>query len=240
MPSFFSIGFQDFRSLTIGSLHSLHNHIIVVILRVLVFISYVLSNILLKSYYYKFFSEWSLIETIWSIVPVFILIILVFPSIRVLYQAEETINTPRYSIKIVAHQWYWTYISPYIGGLFYSSPLGSSSFSEYDSIIESSDSYPRLLGITNFLYLPFYTPVRFLITSRDVIHSFAVPSLGLKVDALPGRINQLFTTPSRFGVFFGQCSEICGSNHSFIPIGLKVCSSSDYTDIHDSFYLENF
>lgn len=98
--------------------------------------------------------------------------------------------------------------------------------------------FPRLLGCSSDFFVPVNTTSRLLITSTDVIHSFALPSLGLKVDALPGRINQLFMNPSRVGSFFGQCSEICGSNHSFMPIRIKVCALSDYDRVRKSYLLD--
>lgn len=97
---------------------------------------------------------------------------------------------------------------------------------------------PRLLACSSRLSLPSNSTVRFLITSRDVIHSFSVPSLGLKVDAVPGRVNQLYSRPSRIGLYFGQCSEICGSNHSFMPIEVKICSNFDYSLITENYLLE--
>jgi heme/copper-type cytochrome/quinol oxidase subunit 2 len=121
----------------------------------------------------------------------------------------------------------------------------SDSFSgsyEYDSILEEfsfDGDFPRLLGCSSDFYIPVNTTSRLLITSTDVIHAFAVPSLGLKVDALPGRINQLFSNPSRVGSFFGQCSEICGSNHSFIPISVKVCGLLDFDEVGKSYLLDN-
>lgn len=115
----------------------------------------------------------------------------------------------------------------------FSFSYGPSNFSfyEYDSLLEGysfSLDFPRLLGCSSDLLLPLDSSCRFLISSTDVIHSFALPSLGIKVDALPGRINQLFVNPSRLGWFYGQCSEICGSNHSFMPISVKVLGLSDY------------
>jgi len=113
---------------------------------------------------------------------------------------------------------------------------------EYDSLLERYDSldlqFPRLLGCSSDLYIPVNTTSRLLITSTDVIHSFALPSLGLKVDALPGRINQLFSNPSRVGSFYGQCSEICGSNHSFMPIRVKVCRVFNFDNVSKFFILE--
>lgn len=113
------------------------------------------------------------------------------------------------------------------------------SFFEFDSMIdEESSVIPRLLTCSSDFYLPVNSTSRLLITSTDVIHAFALPTLGLKVDALPGRINQLFTNPSRVGLYYGQCSEICGSNHSFMPIRLKVCSLRDYDEVSKSYLLD--
>ena len=105
-------------------------------------------------------------------------------------------------------------------------------------MLEDGPLFPRLLGVRERLVLPFIYTRRLLISSTDVIHSFAVPSIGLKVDALPGRINQLFVVPLRLGVFFGQCSEICGSNHSFMPISVKVVTFEDYAYISDILLLD--
>lgn len=107
-------------------------------------------------------------------------------------------------------------------------------------MLDPGDDSPRLLGVSSFLSIPVNSTSRFLITSTDVIHSFAVPALGLKVDALPGRINQLYSNPSRVGVFFGQCSEICGSNHSFMPIGVSVSGLGDYDQNTKSLLLDIF
>lgn len=115
------------------------------------------------------------------------------------------------------------------------------SFYEMDSFIEPSEEggyAPRLLGCRGDLFLPVNTTARLLISSTDVIHSFAVPSLGLKVDALPGRINQLFTNPARVGAFYGQCSEICGSNHSFMPISVKVGTLKDYDAVCTNYLID--
>jgi len=133
-------------------------------------------------------------------------------------------------------------VSPFFKNLrFISSENKILSYFEYDSIMEEFSiliDRPRLLNCSSSLFLPINTTSRLLITSTDVIHSFALPSLGLKVDALPGRINQLFSNPSRVGVFFGQCSEICGSNHSFMPIILKVCDLKNFDLVRKLFLLE--
>lgn len=238
MPRWLVLGFQDRASISIGELSCLHDHVMTIMLRVIIFITYVMCYLIFNSRYYKFLSEGTFVETVWSMIPAFLLIILVLPSMKVLYMIED-IKSPVLSFKIVAHQWYWSYIVPlYKNFSFY---LNSSNFSfyEFDSIIEEGSSeVPRLLTCSSDFFLPVNTTSRLLITSTDVIHSFALPSLGLKVDALPGRINQLFSNPSRVGLYFGQCSEICGSNHSFIPISLKVCSVSDYDNVSKSYLLD--
>lgn len=240
MPTWFSFGFQDRRSISIGELVFLHDHIIVIILIIIFLIFYIIFYLVLNSRYYKFLSEGTFIETVWSIIPAFLLFFLVIPSMQVLYFMED-IKNPSFSIKVVAHQWYWTYICPLFNNLSFKLSNSDSVFSlyEYDSMLDEDFSMsPRLLSSSSDLYIPVNTVTRFLITSTDVIHSFAIPSLGLKVDAVPGRINQLFSNPSRVGSFFGQCSEICGSNHSFMPISIKVCGNGDFNKVSSSYFLD--
>lgn len=221
-----------------GELSCLHDHVIAIIFRVIIFITYIIVYILINTTYYKFLSEGTFIETIWSIIPAFLLIILVLPSMKVLYIIED-IKSPVFTFKIVAHQWYWSYIVPLFKNFSFSLNTRNFSFFEFDSMIdEESSVIPRLLTCSSDFYLPVNSTSRLLITSTDVIHAFALPTLGLKVDALPGRINQLFTNPSRVGLYYGQCSEICGSNHSFMPIRLKVCSLRDYDEVSKSYLLD--
>lgn len=235
MPSWICLNFQDSRSFSIGELRIFHDHVVVVISGIIILIIYIMLYILNTVKFYKNLSEGTLIETVWSIVPAFLLIILVIPSMKVLYLIED-IKMSSLRFKVIAHQWYWSYVVPLYKN--FSFKLNNSIFSnyEYDSLIETDLNSPRLLGCRSSLFIPLNRVSRFLISSTDVIHSFAVPSLGIKVDALPGRINQLFTNPSRLGRFYGQCSEICGSNHSFIPIRIKVVSLGDF-DKYSKFYL---
>lgn len=179
---------------------------------------------------YKFISEGTLIETIWSIVPAILLIALVIPSIKILYLVED-IKSPKLSIKIIAHQWYWSFIYPNTKNLPLSSINQNKIITELDRTMNTEDSNLRLIEASRDLFIPVITRRRLLITSTDVIHAFAIPSLGLKVDAVPGRIRQLFSNPSRLGQFFGQCSEICGSNHSFIPIRVKITPLKEFRKI---------
>lgn len=235
MPTWIGLGFQDSRCFLIRELVYLHDHIIVIMSIVLIVVFYLFFLIFFFSSYYKFLSEGTIIEVVWSVIPAFLLILLVFPSVKVLYLMED-IKSPVFRVKVVAHQWYWTYIVPFYMNLGLRLDGGLRFGYEYDSIMENIDSRedfvnPRLLGCRNELYFSEGVVTRLLIRSADVIHCFALPRLGLKVDALPGRINQLFVNPRRLGVFYGECSEICGSNHSFIPILVKVCEYEDYLSV---------
>lgn len=237
MTRWIIISFQDSCSFTIIELSLFHDYILSILIGIVVIITYILFYIIFNKNFYKNLSERTKIEIIWSVVPVFILIILVIPSIKVLYLIED-IKTPSLNFKIVAHQWYWSYIVPFFKRYFYKINRKEYFFHEFDSIIEN-EKIPRLLNCDKRLIIPYKTNSRFLLFSTDVIHSFRIPSIGLKVDALPGRINQLFVNPSRIGIFFGQCSEICGANHSFIPISIKVVDIKTYDNITKNFLLEN-
>jgi len=240
MPRWLALNFQDSRSSRMGELSCLHDHVMTIMFSVTILITYIIFYLLFNTKYYKFLSEGTFIETIWSMVPAFLLVILVLPSMKVLYMIED-IKSPVLTFKIVAHQWYWRYVVPLFKNFSYQLEGVNSGTYEFDSILEEyrdSSDFPRLLGCSSDFYIPVNTTSRLLITSTDVIHSFALPSLGLKVDALPGRINQLFSNPSRVGGFFGQCSEICGSNHSFIPIRVKICGLSDFDLVRKTYLLD--
>lgn len=241
MPRILALGFQDRCSSAMGELFCLHDHVITIMFSVIILISYIMFYMLINIGFYKHLSEGTFIETIWSIIPAFLLIILVLPSIKVLYMVED-VKSPLFTFKIVAHQWYWTYITPLYKNFIYSEVNVPHFSFEYDSMLDDSiefSYFPRLIGCSSDFFLPVNITSRLLITSTDVIHSFALPSVGLKVDALPGRINQLFCNPSRVGLFYGQCSEICGSNHSFMPIRVKVCSLKDFDYLIGSVCLDS-
>lgn len=152
------------------------------------------------------------LELFWTIVPSFVLIFIGLPSIRLLYLLDE-VYTPAITLKTIGHQWYWSYE--------YSDFLNA----EFDSYIipsgESTEEIFRLLDVDNRTVIPINAQVRTLITAADVLHSWTVPSLGVKADAVPGRLNQVNFYSNRPGLFFGQCSEICGANHRFIPIVIE-------------------
>jgi cytochrome c oxidase subunit 2 len=166
------------------------------------------------------------LEVIWTVLPAFVLLAIALPSFTLLYAMDEVID-PSLTLKALGHQWYWSYN--------YTSPFSKSgilSTHSFDSYPLSEDSLPRgglrLLDVDKPTVLPSLTHVRVLVTSDDVLHSWRVPALGVKVDAVPGRLNQLALYARREGVFYGQCSELCGVNHGFMPIAVRVVSLKEY------------
>lgn len=159
------------------------------------------------------------IEIIWTVIPVIILIIIAIPSFKILYYMDKEPQADM-TVKIVGYQWYWQYQYPDNGNF------------EFDSyMIKDEDLKPgqlRLLEVDNRLVLPIDTNVRILITSNDVIHSWAVPSFGIKTDAIPGRVNETWVRIREPGTYFGQCSEICGVGHGFMPIAVQAVSKQEF------------
>jgi cytochrome c oxidase subunit 2 len=161
----------------------------------------------------------TLIEVIWTVVPVLILVTIAVPSFRLLFYQ---LNTPQadVTVKATGKQWFWSYSYP------------DSKF-EFDSLmVQAKDlkpGQPRLLAVDNEIVVPVNKIVRILTTGADVIHSFAVPAFGIKIDAVPGRINETWFKAEREGMYYGQCSELCGKDHAFMPIAVRVVSDTEYT-----------
>ena len=229
-PEPWQIGFQDRAAPGFTGIVELHNTIFFYLVVISVGVFWVLGSII---YYYnsskspivhKYLNHGTLIELIWTVTPALILIAIAFPSFRLLYLLDEVIS-PTITIKVVGHQWYWSYeYSDYINV--------SGESIEFDSyMIPDSDlelGQFRLLDVDNKVVIPTDTHIRLIVTGADVIHSFAVPSLGLKIDAVPGRLNQTSMLAERTGTFYGQCSEICGVYHGFMPIAIEAVSIQDY------------
>lgn len=182
-------------------------------------VRFVIGSLFFNKFTNRFLLENQPIEIIWTIFPALILIFIALPSLRLLYLLDET-NNPRLTLKAIGHQWYWSY------------EYSDFSQVEFDSYIvptnELSSSQFRLLDVDNRTVLPFNTQIRVLVRSRDVIHSWTVPALGVKSDAIPGRLNQIRFYMRRPGLFFGQCSEICGANHRFIPIVIERTTTKSF------------
>lgn len=209
----FQIGLQDATSPIIEELINFHDHALIIVFLISSLVLYVISAILTTKLTHTSTIDAQAVETIWTILPAIILVIIALPSLRILYIIDE-INNPTLTIKTVGHQWYWSY-----------------EYTDYDElnfdsyIVPTSELKPgdlRLLEVDNRAVLPIEITIRVLVTSEDVLHSWAVPSLGLKTDAIPGRLNQTTLLATRPGLYYGQCSEICGSNHSFMPIVLEL------------------
>lgn len=184
-----------------------------------VFISYILISIIINNFTNIKLYEGQLIELIWTIIPALILIFIALPSLRALYLLDE-VKTPAITIKTIGHQWYWSYeYSDFPQVEFDSYIIPSQDINEIDL---------RLLEVDNRTVIPFNTQIRLLVSAADVIHSWTIPSLGIKVDAIPGRLNQLRIFCLRPGLLYGQCSEICGANHRFMPIVLEAVSPKDF------------
>lgn len=164
------------------------------------------------------------LEVIWTFIPVFVLILIAIPSFALLYAIDE-LSEPVLTVKVVGHQWYWSYEYPDTdawGYTNYSKPIVFDSYMIPEA--DLSLGQIRLLEVDRELVLPTHTRIRVVVTATDVIHSWAVPSLGVKMDCLPGRLNQVSLYIKREGVFYGQCSELCGVNHGFMPIAVKAVS----------------
>ena len=162
------------------------------------------------------FTHSTIIEIVWTIIPSLILIMIAIPSFALLYTIDEVIS-PQYTVKVIGHQWYWSYENTdYLHNLDFFINKGFDSFMLPEDELLYKEL--RLLEVDSILVLPIYTHVRVVVTAADVLHSWAVPSLGVKIDAVPGRLNQTTVYIKRPGIYYGQCSEICGVNHGYMPI----------------------
>uniref|UniRef100_A0AAU6QDK8 Cytochrome c oxidase subunit 2 n=1 Tax=Aspidophiura sp. TaxID=3135528 RepID=A0AAU6QDK8_9ECHI len=220
MSSPLQITFQDAASYTMTQFSWFHYYSMFYIVFIIVLILYGLSLLFIYAPNHWKFTEKQEVELCWTISPGFILLALAIPSINLLYYIDEGTN-PDVTVKTIGHQWYWTY------------EIWDDKRVEVDSYMVHLDDIsqvglPRLLEVDNRLVLPYNTDIRVITASTDVIHAWCVPSLGFKLDAVPGRLNQTYIFINRSGIFYGQCSEICGSNHSFMPIVVESVSRPDF------------
>ena len=213
------LNFQEGVSVVIELLNYFHDFLIVITLLILTFVTYMLIYVRFSPYCDKYTIDSHFLETIWTILPMFILLLIAFPSLYLLYLIED-ISTPSLTVKVVGHQWYWEYQ--------YTNSWLNYSFDSYIVYSLNDSALLYNLDVDNRLILPTKCSVLFLVTSSDVIHAWTVPSLGIKCDAIPGRLNYLTSSTMYSGVYYGQCREICGSNHSFIPIVLEFVPADSY------------
>lgn len=230
-PTSWQISFQEPATPVMEGIINLHHEIFFYLIVIFSLVGWMLFRTLVK--YNESsnpkpnrFSHHTILEVVWTLLPAVVLISISVPSFALLYAMDEVID-PAITVKAIGHQWYWSY------------EYSDYSTSEEDSIVFDSYMVPesdleegqlRLLEVDNRMVVPVNTHIRVIATSTDVIHSWAVPSLGVKIDAIPGRLNQVSLFVERPGVYYGQCSEICGVNHAFMPIVVEAVELDSYLD----------
>ncbi len=218
------LSFQNPATDLMGSVVGLHNVILIVMSLITVFVLFLLFYVS-----FRFSAKRNpipstrthntVVEVLWTAIPIVILVVLAIPSFKLLYQQEKSENYDM-TVKVIGHQWYWEYEYPDHGDFYF------ESYMIQDEDLKEGDL--RLLTVDNPLVIPANKNVQILITAGDVLHSWAVPSMGLKTDAVPGRLNETWVNVKEPGIYRGQCSEICGSGHGFMPVVVKVLSEREF------------
>jgi cytochrome c oxidase subunit 2 len=220
----YALGFQDPASNYMIAMIELHDYIMFYLIIIFTLVSWIFLSALLPSQdHLKYLSHGNLIEVIWTFCPMCILWLIGLPSLKLLYIMDEILN-PEISVKAIAAQWFWQYS--------YGDYSQDNQGITFDSFMIAEDDLNigdfRQLTVDNALILPINTCIRLIVTSMDVIHSFAVPSLGVKIDAMPGRLNTIGFAINRPTVLYGQCSELCGVLHDSMPIQINAVSIENY------------
>lgn len=213
--------FQEPASPLIEQLYFFHDHALLILTLVTTLVGYAIIKLTVNKYTCRNLLESQQIEIIWTILPAIVLVFLALPSLRLLYLLDE-VRDPLITFKTVGHQWYWRYeYSDFIN-------------LEFDSYIVPAEELKsgefRCLEVDHRAVLPAGCNVRAIVTAADVLHSWTIPKLGVKLDAVPGRLNQVNFLIKRPGVYYGQCSEICGTNHSFMPIVIEAVDLDSFID----------
>nr|UYI31649.1 cytochrome c oxidase subunit II [Anabropsis tonkinensis] len=220
MATWSNINLQNSASPLMEQLTFFHDHTLLILTMITVLVAYIMASLFFNKYTHRYLLEGQTIEVIWTILPAVTLIFIALPSLRLLYLLDETLE-PLVTVKTVGHQWYWSY-----------EYMDFTNPREFDSYMipynEMNENGFRLLDVDNRTTLPMNTQIRMLVTAADVLHSWTVPALGVKVDATPGRLNQTSFFMNRPGLFYGQCSEICGANHSFMPIVIESVNTKTF------------
>nr|AIT58387.1 cytochrome c oxidase subunit 2 [Coptotermes acinaciformis acinaciformis] len=221
MTTWLNMSLQDGASPIMEQLVFFHDHVLMIMLMITTTVSYMMITLIRNKQTSRFMLEGQMIETTWTIAPAIILVFIAMPSLRLLYLMDE-VHNPSLTLKAVGHQWYWSY------------EYSDFTKLEFDSYMipqeEQQESTFRLLDTDNRIVLPMNSPIRMIVTAADVLHSWTIPSLGVKTDATPGRLNQTSFSISRPGILYGQCSEICGANHSFMPITIESVPAKYFID----------
>nr|UHA55335.1 cytochrome c oxidase subunit II [Dimorphopteryx sp. 1 GYN-2021] len=220
MTTWNSLYFQDASSPIMEQLIFFYEHTMTILILILSSILYFMMSMMFNKFINSNLLNQQNIEMIWTVSPLFLLIIIAIPSIHLLYLADEISSSPLLTIKAIGHQWFWSYEY---------TDFKNIEFDSYMMKIEESKKNSfRLLDVDNNMIVPMNSMIRLTVSSSDVIHSWAMPSLGKKIDAVPGRLNQINLMINRPGLYFGQCSEICGANHSFMPIVVEAIPMNNF------------
>nr|UIG88182.1 cytochrome c oxidase subunit 2 [Halobates sp.]UIG88211.1 cytochrome c oxidase subunit 2 [Halobates sp.] len=219
MSKWSQINFQDPNSPLMEQLMFFHDNTMIILIMITTIIAWIMFKMLFNKIINRFMMENQMIEIIWTIIPAMILILIALPSLRILYMMDETKN-PTLTIKTIGHQWYWSYEYSDFKNIEFESYMKPSSEIEMNEF--------RLLETDNRIVLPMNNQIRIIVTATDVLHSWTIPSIGIKIDAIPGRLNQGSMFINRPGIMYGQCSEICGANHSFMPIMIESVNTKQF------------
>lgn len=220
------LGFQEAASPVAERIHHFHTMLLYIITAITVFVTVLLVIVMVRfnakaNPKPSLFAHNTPIEVLWTVIPVIILIGIAVPSMKLLYYEDRTAE-PEMTLKVTGNQWYWSYEYPDQNN------IALTSYMLKDDEIDAAKGQKRLLSTDNPVYLPVDTNIQLLVTAADVIHSFTVPALGFKIDAVPGRTNEGWTRITKPGVYYGQCSELCGKDHGFMPVEIHAVSKEEF------------
>ena len=223
----FQYGFQEAASPVMEQIESFHTELVYIIVAVCLFVLALLVWVVIKfrasaNPVPSKVHHNTILEIAWTVIPVIILVVIAIPSFKLLY-VEATLPKPDLVIHAIGKQWFWTYEYPGAGGFTFDSLMLQAEAAK-------AAGKPRLLGVDNPVYVPVNKVVEIETVGADVIHSWAMPQMGVKMDAVPGRLNHTWFKATKTGVFYGECSELCGASHAFMPIELHVVSEAEYAD----------
>ena len=232
-PTEWQMGFQKPATPLMDSVTEFHDLLLVIIALVSAFVVFLLAYVMLRFRESKNpkpskTTHNTLVEVMWTVVPIMILAIIAVPSFKLLYYSDKAPQKVELTIKARGHQWYWVYEYPDNGNFTFESRMACRAQAECDKLAKGGQKPLRLLDVDNPVVVPVGTYVRVLTTAADVLHAWAVPSFGVKVDSVPGRTNELWIYVEKEGVYYGQCSELCGVDHGFMPIAVKAVSKDAY------------
>lgn len=220
------IDFQAPASPVAERIQDFHNFMMYIITAITIFVMLLLGYVIIRfnkraNPVPAKFTHNVLIEIIWTAIPVLILIVIIIPSFKLLYYSDRVEN-PEMTLKVTGYQWYWGYEYPDHDG------INFLSYMVPDADIKTEEGQKRLLSTDNVVVLPVDTTIQILVTAGDVLHAFALPALGIKIDAVPGRMNETWVRITKPGVYYGQCSELCGKDHSYMPIEIRAVPKEEF------------